>query len=264
MLITLTTDYGLRDGYVAAVKGVILGVAPNATLVDVTHQIGPGDIRHGAIVLASVWSYFPPRTVHMVVVDPGVGTSRRLLAARFADRVFVGPDNGLITLVDRGWPREAMHVLENPVWRLEPVSATFHGRDIMAPAAARLALGAAIEESGPACDDPVLLPIPESVRESNGDVRGAVMHVDHFGNLITNLTSGDLSVGARIGGKARTVAVLVDGVPIGSLRRTFGDVPPGDPLAYIGSGGFLEIAINGGRAVERFGADPSVRVTFLN
>lgn len=259
-LVTLTTDYGFRDGYVAAVKGVVLGVAPDATLVDVTHQIEPGDIRHGAIVLASVWSWFPPGTVHLAVVDPGVGTHRRIVVARYSDRVFVGPDNGLITLVVRRWPREAMRVLENPTWRLDSVSATFHGRDIVAPAAARLALGAAIEESGPACGDPVLLPIPEPFHESDGQVRGAVLHVDHFGNLVTNVTADEIPPEARAGDDR--AAVLVDGKPIGLLRRTFGDVPLGEPVAYIGSGGFLEIAINCGRAVDRFGPDPRVQVTF--
>lgn len=259
-LVTLTTDYGLRDGYVAAVKGVVLGVAPGTTLVDVTHQIGPGDIRHGAIVLASVWSWFPPGTVHMAVVDPGVGTNRRIIVARHADRVFVGPDNGLITLVDRRWPREAMRVLENPTWRLDSVSATFHGRDFVAPAAARLALGAAIEESGPPCDVPTLLPIPEPVLESDGQIRGAVLHVDHFGNLITNVVVDGFLPAAR--GREHRAAVLVGGKRIGPLRRTFGDVPPGDAVAYVGSGGFLEIAINGGRAVEQFGPDPLVHVTF--
>jgi S-adenosylmethionine hydrolase len=231
-IITLLTDYGTGDTYVAEVKGALLSRVPEATLVDVTHEVPPGDVATAAWLLARAASRFPDGTVHLAVVDPGVGTKRRALAAQAGPQCFVAPDNGLLTWVLDKRPRRVVAVPIPP-----EASPTFHGRDVFAPAAAELALGRSLDAVGSPVDDPVLLPRP-SLTRAGGDQVGQVVHVDRFGTLVTNIPAARVAVGAavRVG-----VYDLV-------LRSTFADVPPGDPVAFVGSGGTVEIAVRDGRA----------------
>ena len=242
-IVTLTTDFGLRDAYVAEMKGVMLGIARAAgralQLVDVTHEVERHDITEGALALEAAAPFFPRGTVHLAVVDPGVDTARRGLAVAADGQLLVGPDNGLFTpfLTDDGW--RAFEIAE-PDYRLPRVSRTFHGRDLFAPAAAHLALGLDPDRLGPAVSDPVLLAWPE-VRAVAGAVAGAVVHTDRFGNLITSIHARsveplDATVVVRVGGRE---------VP---LAGTYGDLPVGRPGALVGSGGRLEIAVREGNA----------------
>jgi len=234
--ITLLTDYGVTDSYVAEVKGVLLTAVPDATLIDVTHQVPPGDVRAAQFLFARSWRRFPEGTVHLVVVDPGVGTARRALAAEAAGHFFVAPDNGLLTSL----PEDAEFV-SLPV----PPSAapTFHGRDVFAPAAARLAMGVSLDELGDLIDDVRRSPLPEP-RADGVALLGEVIYVDRFGTLVSNIRAEDVDAGVRI---------TVEGKDVGSLRRTFGDVEPGQLVAYMGSGGEVEIAVRGGSAARLLG-----------
>lgn len=247
-IVTLTTDFGLEDGYVAAMRGVILTLGPSLTVVDVSHAIAPQAIRQAAYVLSTAAPYYPPDTVHVVVVDPGVGSVRRPMALRCELGVFVGPDNGVIPaalefLGDTGaW--QAAHLTERRYWRSADASATFHGRDIFAPVAAHLALGASLSDVGEGLPDPVRLPDVRLTRTEDGDWAGVVIHVDHFGNLITNI-GGEVATpgGAR---------VEVAGISV-PLARTYADVAVGQALAYVGSSGLVEVAVRDGSAAARLG-----------
>jgi S-adenosylmethionine hydrolase len=231
-LITLLTDFGTSDSYVAELKGVLLGGAPGSVLVDVTHAVPPGDIRAGAYLLGRSWQRFPAGAVHLVVVDPGVGTDRAALALRARDHYFVGPDNGLFTPVLRDTEVEIV-VLPTPAG----ASPTFHGRDVFAPAAAALARGCALATLGPALESmPHRLTYTEPHYEGKSVV-GEIVYVDRFGTLVTNLTRELVP----------PYAVLeVEGLEIGPLRRTFGDVPTGGLLGFVGSGGVIEVAVRDG------------------
>ena len=242
-IITLLTDFGLEDGYVAAMKGVIAGIAPDADVVDVTHLIPPQDVASGRFRLLTVTPYFPPGTVHLAVVDPGVGTRRRAVAVRSSSgSLLVGPDNGLLLGALEADPAVAAVELSEPrFWRMPAPSATFHGRDVFAPVAAHLARGVALELLGPAValDSLVSVELPPW-RPVPGGAEGAVQAVDRFGNLISNVPGTVLSaVGAWTASIAgRTV----------TGRGTYGDVPPGEALALVGSHGFVEIAVRQGSA----------------
>jgi S-adenosylmethionine hydrolase len=241
--ITLLTDFGTRDGYVAAVKGVLAERAPGVLIDDATHDIPPGDIRSAAWALSRYWRLFPAGTVHLAVVDPGVGSDRRALAARVAGRLLVAPDNGVLGRVLDECPPDLVVSLENPEYRRPEPSCTFHARDIFAPAAAALALGVPLEELGPPVADPIILPLPRP--DCRGDAaRGVVVHVDTFGNLITNLPERCV--------RAATT-VRIGGRPIGPLRRAYAEVEPGRPLALIGSAGLLEVAVRDGNAASVLG-----------
>ena len=256
-IVTLITDYGTQDHYVGALKGVILGFAPDIRIVDVTHEIEPHNVAHGAFVLRQTWPWYPPDTVHLAIVDPGVGSERRTILGRYAGQYVVAPDNGLVTFVHREMAGEALHAVENRGFFLPRTSATFHGRDIMAPVAAHLARGRAADEFGPAIDDPVLLPVEDQARSTGLSVDGKARYVDRFGTLVTNIREEQIAALVRRGG---TLEVLVDGIKIGPLRSTFCEVEPGEPVALVGSAGLLEVAVNRGRAVERFGSAPTVGV----
>lgn len=243
-IVTLLSDFGTADGYVAELKGALVRLAPGTTVVDVTHDIPPGDIAAGAYVLGRVWSAFPEGAVHVAVVDPGVGTARRALAVEVEGHRFVAPDNGLLS-----WVLDASRATIVSLPTPPSASSTFHGRDVFAPAAARLALGARVAELGAETPDPVRLPRPPLVREGD-DVIGAVVHVDRFGTLITNLPGARVATGA---------AVRIGPYDL-VLRSTFGDVPSGDPVAFIGSGGTVEIAVRDARADTALGATRGARV----
>lgn len=248
-IITLLTDLGLEDGTVGVLKGVILGLAPHARLVDISHAIGPQDIRAAAFVLERAAPFFPEGTVHLVVVDPGVGTSRRPMAARIGPHFYVGPDNGSATrLIERaerlGQPMSFYH-LDRPERWLPRVSDVFHGRDIFAPAAAHLANGVPPEDLGSSMADPVRLALPRPSPTADG-LRGEVEAVDHFGNLRTNIRRGDC-------GDRSPAAVRLGNVEIDGLVRTFGERSAGTLIAFWGSGDELCVAAVGGSAAARLG-----------
>ena len=256
-IVTLITDYGTRDHYVGVLKGVILRIAPDVRLVDITHEVDPHDVLQGAFILRQIWPWFPAGTIHLAVVDPGVGTDRRVILGQYADQYVVAPDNGLVTLVHRDLPVEAMHVVEDRHYFLPELSATFHGRDLMAPVVGHLANGVKPGDFGPVADRLEMLPVPHCGEVKSDGVHGKVLYVDRFGTLLTNIRREQL---AAIADSSRIVDVEVDGTSVGPVRATFGDVPPGEPIAVVGSCGLLEIAVNQGSAAERFGAVEAVRV----
>ena len=247
-VITLTTDFGQTDGYVGAMKGVILSICPDTVLVDISHQIRPQAVEQAAYVLSTAAAYFPPGTVHLAVVDPEVGSERRPIAVQTVRSTYIGPDNGVLCLALNQDPaRQAVHLTESS-YRLSPVSATFHGRDIFAPAAAHVACGTALDDLGEALplSELVELPIHAPQPQAGGGWRCAILHVDRFGNLITNF---------RIQSHQRGLKVGVGGRWIEQISRTFADVEPGELLAYAGSSGYLEIAVREGNAADTLSLD---------
>lgn len=238
-IITLLTDYGIADSYVGEMKGVLLSAAPGVTLVDITHAIPPGDIASAGYVLSRTWIHYPRGTIHLAVVDPGVGTSRAALAFRARDHFFVGPDNGLFSGVIRGAEVEAVALAT-------PTSAvpTFHGRDLFAPAAAALARGESLGALGERYAGTPRRVSGAVPRHDGKVVVGEVIYVDRYGNLITNLTPDLVPSYASL---------EAESLVIGPVRTTFGDVPSGALLAYLGSGGTVEIAVRDGSAARRLG-----------
>jgi S-adenosylmethionine hydrolase len=238
-LITLLTDFGTTDAYVAEMKGRLLSLAPAAQIVDVSHTLAPGDVRAAAYIVGRVWRHFPPGSVHLAVVDPGVGTDRKALAVGAHDHFFIGPDNGILSSVIRD-ARVRITALPIP----DGVSSTFHGRDVFAPAAAALARGTGLTELGELFSGvPVRLSTREPYHEGKTLI-GEVIYVDRFGTLVTNFHAENLPAYA---------SVEIEGVEIGKLRHTYGDVPTGGLVAYLGSGGDVEIAVRDGSAARRFG-----------
>ncbi len=255
-IITLLTDFGLMDGYVASMKGVILDICPDAKLVDISHLIAPHNVRSGAFVLFASYQYFPHGTIHLAVVDPGVGTERGAVAIRTRSCFLVGPDNGLFSLILRketGW--EARR-LKNPQFRRSPLSSTFHGRDLFAPAAAHIACGVPFETLGPACDP--ISPHWSEPSIGEGEVIGEVIHIDRFGNAITNVLSETLEKLATL----EKWTVTAGKFAIESIEQTYGRVITGEPLAVTGSTGFIEIAVNQGNAAIELGLETGTKVTF--
>jgi len=248
-IITLTTDFGLADGYAGAMKGIILGICPEAAVVDISHDIRPQAVRQAAYVLSTITPHFPPGAVHLVVVDPGVGTDRRPIAVRSGRATYVAPDNGVLSLalaIDP--PHMAVHLDAD-----RPFSATFHGRDLFAPAAARLACGLDLSDLGervpPA--DLVTLPCLSAQRRPDGSWLGHIQHVDRFGNLISDIQPSALNLQAAASNAEGTVWVGKE--RIAGVVRTYGDVAPGQIVAYVGSTGHLEIAVRDGNAAARLG-----------
>jgi S-adenosylmethionine hydrolase len=280
-IITLTTDFGQADGYVGTMKGVILARAPQARLVDLSHEIAPQDVLAGAFVLARAYRYFPPETIHVAVVDPGVGTNRRAVLLETAQGRFVGPDNGLFSLALRetvalatGWvgspadvpalwhpgfdlaaalesataerlPRA--YALTNADYWLEGPGATFHGRDIFAPVAAHLAAGELPERLGTPIPLASLVLLPNLTPTLRADtIEGRVIAVDRFGNLITTIAAGLL----RALGPLETLEVRLGALRLVGVQSAYGAVPAGEPLALINSAGLLEIAVTNGSAAQ--------------
>jgi S-adenosylmethionine hydrolase len=252
--ITLTTDFGTADGYVGAMKGVILSLAPDVSLVDISHAIPRHDLRHGALVLARAAPLFPTGTIHVAVIDPGVGGARRGIALQTPAATFVGPDNGLFTPFLR--TRTACIALTNRDAQRRIVSSTFHGRDIFAPVAAHLANGFPLAELGPPVDDPVSLPHPRPQWLPDGRLQAEVVYVDHFGNLVTNLgplTEPDGTIDLE------SMRVFIGDVSL-AVCRTYADAAHGALLALVGSNGYLEIAVREGSAAERLGMGVGAKV----
>jgi len=252
-IITFTSDFGLTDVYVGSVKGAIKTIAPDVDIIDITHGIERGDIVGGGLALASACRYFPTGTVHLAVVDPGVGTDRRIIAAELDEHVYVAPDNGLLGRVAaRAKSRRFVYVEDERYFR-QSVSATFHGRDVMGPVAAHLAAGVAMDDLGPAALEIVTDGWERARVRDDGTVMGKVVAMDHFGNCITNIAETDLP------GKEAHVRAGDTEIPI---ARTFGDVPAGSAVAYVGSAGTLEVAVNMGSAARglRLGRGDQVSV----
>jgi S-adenosyl-L-methionine hydrolase (adenosine-forming) len=247
-IITLLTDFGYQDPYVAAMKGVILSLNPEAVLVDLTHNVPPQDIIAGAFLLSEATPYFPPGTIHLAVVDPEVGTPRRALAAWAREQFWVGPDNGLFHLVFHENPAQDLVSLENSEYFRGSVSRTFQGRDIFAPVAAHLSLGTPLHALGPPVTDPLALPWPEPSITPEA-VRGEIVYVDGFGNLISNIRGSDLTAWLA----EKTHVIILGSLTVKGLVRTYGDVAAGEFLALVGSHGYLEIACAQGHAARRLG-----------
>lgn len=244
-LITLTTDFGADSPYAAAMKGVIVRINPRARIIDLSHQLPPQDVVHGAFFLAEAVPYFPLETLHVAVIDPGVGTGRKLLYVEVAGRRLLAPDNGVWTMLGAGRAPERVHELTEPAYRRAEVSPTFHGRDILAPAAGHLSLGLDPGRLGPRVAQWVSLPLPCPVADGH-EVHGEVLFVDHFGNLITNVRASTLPAEGP-------AEVVVEKAPVRRWVRTYGEASPGELVALISSGGFLEIAVAQGDASRRLG-----------
>lgn len=248
-IVTLTTDFGGGSPYVAQMKGVILSFNLEAVLVDITHDVAPQDVRQGALILEEVTRRFPQGSIHIAVVDPGVGTERKIVCAQIAGHFYVAPDNGLLSkvaLVER--PTQIVSLGNRDYW-LPEVSRTFHGRDIMAPVAAQLSLGTPMEQFGDPIDGLTMLSWPEPEVAANG-ILGAVVAIDSFGNLITNIPAEALAAA----GDSNAVAVTCAGTTTDGIVETYGRRPPGSLIALIGSAGKLEIAVVGGNAARKLGA----------
>jgi S-adenosyl-L-methionine hydrolase (adenosine-forming) len=244
-LITLLTDFGTADGYVGEMKAVLASLAPSATIIDVAHDVAPHDVDGARLALARYWRRFPEGTVHLAVVDPGVGTARGALATLSEGRFLVGPDNGVLSPA-------LLHAGARCVSLSVPAGAapTFHGRDVFAPAAAQLALGASLETLGAVEQDPMIRRTPEATRRDDGGVHGEVITVDRFGNAVTNLL-------AMRGGHVQVAGLSL------ALRRTYADADRGEPVALVGSSGLVEIAVRDGSAAERLGLRRGSSVVLL-
>jgi S-adenosylmethionine hydrolase len=237
-------------------KGVILDLAPEARIVDLTHELPPQDVLAAALALESVLGVFPSRAIHLAVVDPGVGTTRHAVAMRTDQGFFVGPDNGLFTAVIEAAGSRCCVALNNKAFHRRPVSHTFHGRDVFAPVAAHMACGAALEDMGTPLDQPMTLSIPAATVDDKG-ISACVLAADRFGNITTNVKGKTLEAWRR--GRGDVLVEVADRT-IPGISRTFADVEPGDPVAYMGSTGRLEIAIRNGHAVSELRIEPRARV----
>lgn len=259
-LITLTSDFG--DGwYTGAMRGAVLGVNPRATLVDLTHAVTPTNVLEGAFALAAACDAFPDGAVHLVVIDPGVGTARGALVIETDRFLFVGPDNGVLALAAPPPARRRARFIENSRYFVPDPSPTFHGRDVFAPVAAHLSLGVDAAEMGPEAPAPRALDLPP-VRRTPSGWTGEVILADAFGNLVTNIHPGRLGRETPAPTPEGAWEVWLEGRPIGRLRRTYGDAAPGEALALIGSHGFLEIAVSGGSATSTLAGDAFARVRY--
>ena len=254
-VISFSTDFSTRDGYVGAVRGVILSISPDTRILDISHEIPPQDVAHAAFVLHTAARFFPKGTVHLAVVDPDVGTSRRAICVETEDHFFVGPDNGIFS----PFLEEAIAVysLDNDQYWRKPVSDTFHGRDIFGPVAAHLALGITPSSLGPPVDHPKRLQVWANVR-SGKNIEGAIVHIDHFGNCITSLSPEDVA-----GLKDHTVRVEdISDLPEKPLCGTYSDVALGESCWLTGSAGLIELAVNGGNAASAYGIERGDRIYF--
>ncbi len=262
-VIALLTDFGTTDIYVGVMKGVIQNICPQTQIIDVTHAIAPQNIQHGAFTLLNSYRYFPPGTIFVTVVDPGVGSDRRLVAVRAGGYTFVAPDNGVLSyaLAELGDARAVE--LTNPAYHLLNVSATFHGRDVFAPAAAHLAAGAKFEDLGTPIEQLSVFMPPDLIIEGD-TITGEVLHIDHFGNIVTSigtlewLSKDHLELTPRFGDqktpmKIDDAEVLLNERTFEGIVGIYAETTPGEWLAMVGSSGFLELAINQGNCASRLG-----------
>ncbi len=254
-IITLTTDFGPRDHYAGAMKGAMLSINPGASLVDISHSIEAGDIFEGAFVMNGACGFFPPGTVHLGVVDPGVGGPRRALIIETEKFLFVGPDNGLLSLAAESDGIKRIVEVQNEKFMRRDVSRTFHGRDVFGPVAAHLSIGVDLSEFGPLTTDLEMINIPEPLSE-DGAVTGEVVHVDTYGNLITNVSAAFIE--ERLGGK--DIKVTLKRQALEGLYRSYASMEPGRAGALIGSSGFLEVAAREASASALLGVDIGEKV----
>ena len=254
-MITLTTDFGLKDPYVAEMKGVILSINPKATVIDVSHGIEKFNVQMGAFTLASATAYFPKDTVHVAVVDPGVGTQRRAIVIQTKRAFFVGPDNGVLMLAAQSQGVEHIYELSNPNLRLSNASNTFHGRDIFAPAAAYLDRGAKPRDFGAEIKNP-MTPTFSAVEISAGALTSEVLYVDDFGNIVTNIKEKNTINAESLTLKLPQLSVKA------KFCRVYGEAEPSETVVLVGSHGFVEVAVNQGSAAERFHVRVGDRIVF--
>ena len=262
-IITLMTDFGIKDGNVGVMKGVIWGICPQAQISDLSHMIGAQNIREASLILSRSAPYFPKGTVHVVVVDPGVGTARRPMAAQIGDWFYVGPDNGTITLLlDRAekenWACKFVQLDQTKYW-LPNVSYVFHGRDIFSPVAAHLANGVLLSDLGTEFTDPVRLQLPQPQRIDNG-WSGEIIHIDHFGNLASNIRIENL--GNAIQNKDK-IMVKLNGVEIKGMVNTFGERTEGEVVALLGSTGNLIVSVVNGNAATKLNVKVGDRIEVI-
>jgi hypothetical protein len=260
-IITLTTDFGSNDHFVGAMKGVILDIVPEAQIVDICHSVQAFDVLDGAITISQAYSYFPTRTVHVVVVDPGVGTARRPIVASCDKYHFVAPDNGVLSLVYAREPRMHVRHITSEHYFLQPVSNTFHARDIFSPVAAYLAKEVDSLKFGDEVEDYVKFTAPKPKALDENRLRGVVLKVDRFGNLITNITPQDAPTLFAAGAKG--FKIVVGSREITELHNAYAEGAPGEVIGILGSMGFLEIAANRGAAAQLTGAGKGNEVTIL-
>jgi S-adenosylmethionine hydrolase len=253
-IITLLTDFGTRDAFVGIMKGVILGIAPEVHLVDLSHEVPPQEVLTGALILRSAAPFFPPGSIHVAVVDPGVGSHRRAIVVETRGALFVGPDNGLLSLAVP--PEKSVRIihLTNSQYFLPNLSSTFHGRDVFAPVAAHLSRGVSPEILGPTTPSMERLSLPV-VERTETQLVGSVIAVDHFGNLITNITEADLLPFSR-----ETLWVSIGPRQIQGVATTYAAVSPGATVTLINSWGMLEIAVRNGSAAQQLRASPGTAV----
>lgn len=259
-LVALLTDFGTRDHYVGAVRGAVLCACPDAQVVDVTHEIEPQNVAEAAFVLAACYRAFPADTVFVAVVDPGVGTTRRALAAEAGGYRFVAPDNGLLSLVLQEQPVVALHEIVNSGLFRSHVSHTFHARDVFGPVAGHLARGAPLGLVGPAAKAPVVFPVPRARRAPDGQWQAEVVHCDRFGNLTTSLTRAELESIVGDGAESGGIRVVAAGLTL-PFVDTYGDVREGEACALLGSADRLEIGVNRGSAAAVLGMGVGAPVT---
>ncbi len=273
-VITLTTDFGTSDGFVGTMKGVILSINPQATIVDITHDIAPQNVEQGAFVLAASARYFPPNAIHVVVVDPGVGSARRPIAVQQGDTFYVAPDNGILSLALQSTIKNQQHLhrtqvqvssiprafhLNRPQFWLPRVSSTFHGRDIFAPCAAHLSLGVSLEAMGEPITDWVRMARVLPSRRGDGAIVGRVAHIDRFGNIVTNIGEEMLE-----GADRERMVIEIAGKKIAGLKRAYADGAQGELIALISSSWELEIAQREGNAAQVLGVRVGDEVVVLS
>jgi hypothetical protein len=253
-ILTLTTDFGLTDHYVAAMKGVILGVCPQAQIVDISHQVGAFDILEGAYTIAQAYPCFPQKTVHVVVVDPGVGSARRPILMEAAGQYFVAPDNGVLAMI-YGREKHRIRLISQDRYFRQPVSRTFHGRDIFAPVAAHVAAGVRPARMGPLICDYLRPAFQEAERTGKRTWVGRILKVDRFGNVITSFRADEFP-----GLEQRDFSLLAGGHEVEVLARHYAEAPPGELVVIVGSGGYLEISVNQGSASRQIGCHAGAAV----
>lgn len=263
-IITLLTDFGTDDEYVGVMKGAILSVNPSAAIVDITHEVDPQDLVQAAYLIRSYPGYFPPGTIHLVIVDPGVGSDRPIVAVERQGHCFLSPDNGILTLLVKEGSVDRSVTVDNERYFIKPVSRTFHGRDIFAPVGAHLSLGVDLKQLGKSVDPGSLcvLDIEEASVDDSGDLAGNVISIDRFGNLITNIHRETIARFSETRGD-EPLSIQVCGERITGLASSYSNGRPRELLAIIGSRGYLEIAVNSGAARQLLKAEKGASVRLL-
>jgi S-adenosylmethionine hydrolase len=257
-IVTLLSDFGLRDHYVSVMKGVMLGLNPDLTFIDISHQVPAQDIQSGAFILGQAYPWFPADTIHLAVVDPGVGTARKAIVVYAAAQFFVGPDNGLFTWILNREESFTVYEISADHFFRKPVSSTFHGRDVFAPVVGWISRNTPLQQLGPVMDNPVRLKLPALTRVRDALIQATVLAVDGFGNLVTNLRAEDLPVYSAPG--TRSCKMLICQKEITAFHRTFGEGAPGELFVVPGSSEYLEIVMRNGSAAATLNAAPGALI----